>query len=515
MNKEGNSMIKRNFKKFSPMNYARFIYQFIDRRVYGVWSDHLETPVFVHKKECLQKALDYRTYGYLDKISKCHIQKHLDNINTYYYTSNRGSDVTMFMVDIDAKDGETDAMGVGQWLVDNYFPNAYFERSTGGIGCHLYIFLNIKSIDIHLKRDNINQLIESFGGAVKHLVEQEGFESHVCSVRGTYHIKDREEQITSCGLLAKLPRPQSRDEFKRLIEAPVFDFSDFKQAVLDAENKQGDAHGDEWWEATEVPAVVPTGVKYNRLSTRFGDDDKLNQEIDLVDASDAFIRCRESCMALARHLGRIPTYEEWNTHYTNLGMNTGGDINNRRYKRFKSVSKYVQRTFDPLISKGYSFEVGMYIEILKLHIDSKLIQHVCEIAKYDRRLLFDDLDIALGYHAIQAFKVKKGKLALTAPVDGMIGFFKALKTGGQFNRSCNYNKAIAARYALQERGFITLLDENYTRSVLSNKQDGVAMKWGLGVNCPEYETWCQVAKDSIEYVKNNLKKKDMKEKIDG
>ena len=191
-------------------------YAHVDRYAYNIYSS---------KTECPERPLSEKVRiaikeagGYLSryKLVERHIDKHLmtrtKEDGVLYYMSNPNAEHGLFMIDIDAHDGEQDALDVAVWLTDNYFPKAYYEPSTSRGGQHLYFTVCIgehgdpRRLYPHIVNHRINLL----ANAVRYLVAEEGFEAKICNIYGTYSSGGIE------GRIGKLPRPESEEQVQWL-----------------------------------------------------------------------------------------------------------------------------------------------------------------------------------------------------------------------------------------------------------------------------------------------------------
>ena len=141
--KKDNLYLPKSFSKFTS---NRFFKQFIDERNFGI------NKRFRFTKNYINKCLQIRSY-HKDKINlkmEKHIEAHLFNNETYFYTSNPFSDFGMLAIDLDTTETSTkeDMIEAAEYIVNNFHQGAYYETSTSGKGIHIYILISLFNLVI-------------------------------------------------------------------------------------------------------------------------------------------------------------------------------------------------------------------------------------------------------------------------------------------------------------------------------------------------------------------------------
>ena len=526
-------------KSFTTRTYNLWISQFIDRYNYGyLTEDNVKKFRFTKQyiNECF-KSKDPYTISRI-KLTEAMMDDHLKGTATYFYTSKRKSNIALLVIDLDPAENSTfqDIQQAAEYIVNRFHPGAYWEISTTGRGIHIYILVDFSGF----KRTEANSIISTAQNSYAKLLSQLINSMYFCKldqIKGTY---SSDMNYKNRGTLCKLPRPQTKDEFFQLTNMPVLTLTDIVANVRIIEELLDDdynsytipspslAHSDIGTPGSSSLVVSSAGAPVqpgsgpdhytciNILSTNNGSpggpEDKKQQNnenkcIKKMVSDDALQKTLYSVMYLAQRLGRLPDYAEWNQFYINQGLNTGEETPERE-RRYNNVRDYVESTFNPAIY-GRWYSVGEFTEDLNTRITPDELKEICENMNIKDMVRHMDLDVGMGYHWLCMLTNHEEGRELTVPVDGMIAFFKSLKQVGLISRSCNYNKVRAVRTALLRIGYITLLDDNYVKGY--TKAQGVAMKWGIGENCPRYGDFLTfVGNDMVKKVTNGTRQARMK-----
>lgn len=218
-------------QKYHPITnrLGRFLYEFIDRYDYGIMRPQDDAPW----RQNTTIQLNSNSWG-TRRITKTQIESHLLSDTRYYYTTRTSSSNALLMIDIDAHDGQFDAWDVAKWIIDNYFPGAYYERSTHGKGAHIYLVLRVGFIE----RKTANNLISAFSDSLAFLVQNEGFESRVCGVYGYYSIRTNGVILDGDRApLGKIPRPTTGEDVEKLVNGPWYLWRALRTVAEEAEKE--------------------------------------------------------------------------------------------------------------------------------------------------------------------------------------------------------------------------------------------------------------------------------------
>ena len=316
------------------------------------------------------------------------------------------------------------------------------------------------------------------------IVADAGFEANVCNIYGICSKRENGE-IKAAGWLGKIPRPRNMKDMERLEAMPTFDLMAFKAVVEEAELREVGVENKKL-PSKEQADGEQRDIPVNRLSTR-------SFANELMTSPSAWERSKGVAMLLTQRLGRLPQPAEASAMYEALGLGTLAPERDRD-KRHQRAIRSLEKSFDPAKASGYSYTVGQYLPTLNAFVTEESLRLAARDAGYPRRLLLQDLDIALGFHVKQTLRMPEEKEhRFTVPVDGMIAWFRSLKRDGLVNRSCNYSKVRAVRLALLRAGMISVLDDSYKRKSVSPDGIGIAKRWGLGRNCPQFAEYAASA----------------------
>lgn len=475
-----------NMCRYSPLTrqLAKWLYPTVDRYEFGVKEQWEERPKFASSG--FRRSPSPSNRWWQPKLTMTHLEAHLNRDTTYYFTSRPCAQQHLLMIDVDAHDGEADAWDVAAWIVNGYFPGAYWEPSTNGCGAHVYLLVGV---GYQRRCDFIERVAlapNSLASYLREIVAYERFEAPVCGIYGT--CRGAQSGPQHRGRLAKLPRPADQAAMGRLLSMPSFDLFHMQRVILEA-RERGIVLEDEQG-ATAVPGAGTQArdphIPVNRLSPR----SKASFAETLMDSSCHFERSKGAAMYLAHQLRRLPNDEEVRVFYEEREL--GDEAKPDRLPRLGRAIRALERTYDSSKATGFSYEVGQFLPDLTRLVDDDDLRTCAVEAKYPRRVTHFDLDIALGFHVKQSLNVPDHpRQAFTVPLKGLVAWFAKLKDSGQVTRSCNYAKARAARLALIRAGMITLLDDHYQPAAFSADGVGIAKKWGLGENCPQYAMFAE------------------------
>lgn len=410
------------------LRFARWAYHYIDRYEYGVRSQGAVVRAISDKEYAVANHTNNRRVIAMRRLRAGRIDRHLMNLDvaeTVYYTSLRSAPAALLMVDIDAHEGEQDAQQVAEWIRFHWLKDCYVEPSTHGLGRHLYILVPAGT----LPRLEINRRMELVASALAYLVHAEGWESKVCGIYGTYSIRSNSGFLER-GRLAKLPRPQTEEQFLSLKTLPLTNW----RLLGDIVNSAG--------AALTPPSAIPP-IKCNTIGVSSDAPDWVCND------PDGFKRKLDACLRLSRELRRIPTPAELLTYYEENYLTTG-PRDRERERQIRNTCEFVANTFDP--KKVAAFAPGNFHEaIAKAGVSAEDMEFWL---RGKRQLLtLEDLDAFLG---IVTLMVVGGKGdAARASRERVMGYWGKLKAKGLVSRSLNSHKfqhltRIALAYGLLE-----------------------------------------------------------------
>ncbi len=322
-------------KKFTLRNYNRFISQFIQKDNYG-WYNNGQRQKFRYKAEQIRlwrksKNRFNWTQAFLketDRIGEYDeiyerindsFESHLYKVDGYiYYTSSINTDVAMFCLDIDSHE-EQDlqaSISASHYIIDTFFPGAYFDVSTHGAGIHLYVFIDFSGFphfspyDLEIRNRQFSTYLDNLRPIIKHQ-----FNIDLDKPKGTY---PHDYNLSNRGTLCKLPLPKTQEKFSHLVNSPIFTFDDLcstdetvKHLLTDIMATQQPQETENTSEAIPQTPTYTGGPYTNNILGQ--ETSLLNQKERLkMSSPDATERARASMRTLFRELGRRPSYEEWN-----------------------------------------------------------------------------------------------------------------------------------------------------------------------------------------------------------
>jgi len=505
---------KRTYKKITAENLYRpkrltlrtfnlFVSQFIDRYNWGYINGHNEKS-FRYSQEWISLT-PYKSYikltekprtgKYRDICLQDHLNARREPEDFVFYTSNPYSDLCLLCGDIDPIPSYDydDCLEALYYIRDRLFPGIYWEPSTTGRGIHFYIIIDFSTFVPHcgnsydiFHRSNCNRIIEQYSKLLSALIDSMFYckFDKFCGTYPVYSYPLSSHIFLFRGDLGKLPCPQSDVDISLLSSSPILSYSDlgdkweFMQELLhdtDCHNSQ-----DEPTESTS--AASPSLYPYNILGGDF--DNMTKNDKYMRDDNSAFTRVRHSIQKLARELGRMPLYGEWNKYYEANECNTGEE-DEHRYNRFEIISKYVEKEFDPS-EIGAIYHYGDFLNNLLDDITKEKINRIVDNnTNYRYKVTHQDLDIGLGAHWIAVRTHTKYGKQLSVPRNAIPGLFNSLKEKGIIKRSCDLGKARAIRTVLEHMKYIKMVDPYFSWK----KGDHISQRWGMDINFPKHNDY--------------------------
>jgi len=352
----------------------------------------------------------------------------------------RAVGVMLVCADIDAHCGEKDVAAVRDWLLRQYFPNAYWEPSTNGRGVHLY--LKISYFPYALKdQDRTLRHVVGVVNQLACLLDEErrklGFDAPVDKLRGLPTLFAWTESGLSIqrGGCIKVPRFASGlSDVVRFHESPSFEFSELKQLFLQSQSNDVGLPTDR--EKTGLNEINPEEEQKQGFAYRWDIDDRslpkppicaagllLNSaypsyELEmsrLKNQAAAFTRTHSFALTFSRRLGRIPSVNEALAEDEKHELHTGDDRNGERAARIEYVLTHVAKTFNAQAGLA-GFE-----------------QH--------RKTLTAEITGLLGDRPLPTYRKTKGRPAASATVDEIAMVLFAMRRSQGRDVSTEYGYA--------------------------------------------------------------------------
>ena len=150
-----------------------------------------------------------RERKWLDRLRNKDFPDHFSGKRTYYFTGNsRGPSLVMVDIDCHSKGSLAGAMAFAAHIKEHFFPNLYFEPSTGGNGVHAYFILDDD------RPSNQRALLLRLGKALDGYLICHPFDIEMVEIKGLAPVvkwgRDRRVKNYVAGTLAKLPRQMER-----------------------------------------------------------------------------------------------------------------------------------------------------------------------------------------------------------------------------------------------------------------------------------------------------------------
>jgi len=278
--------------------------------------------------------------------------------------------VLLLCADIDAHHGETDAPAVRDWLLNGFFPEAYWEPSTSGRGIHLYLKVAYSPWQcgrLHTTIVRVCQVIREFARSLDAQRIAMGFNAKVDGLLGLPSLIDftNERLRIHRSRCVKLPRfAGGMPDIQRFHFSPYFLLNGFEAGTpqMASVNQQEGPECPCGWDRLSEEFLMHdieniTGPRPPKSSshTSSGGDVILNSVYprdqfedmlrDLRKVEDAFERSLSFVQIYSRRMGRVPTAAEAMAAYEQAHLNTGIDEEGRRQARFQYIASFVAKTF--------------------------------------------------------------------------------------------------------------------------------------------------------------------------
>jgi hypothetical protein len=475
--------------------FSEWLFKLIDPYDCGLFCPEQGQPLPFNTSDrynSMLAAVDGHNTGskkFARRITKTHVQNHLEHADTLYYRSTRRGKHALLMLDIDAKGSgttEDDAERAARYIIRRFHKGAYYEPSTGGRGRHVYIVLDRGDVPWR----NFRALLKTYTASLKTILAHGRFKAKMDRVCGNFSIvtkKDGHRWIAEGdrGLMAKVPRLPFFDSLDNCVKAPVFTLSSVHRVIDIAEEIEEKQRAKK-----SPPPVKPQprgGTREETYHIRTSADpvrDVSGLPRSLEDVrtdTDALNRMHYACTAYRHVYSKLPDDESTLiAFYEQQQLNTGIDEGGRRVRRARSVLKFQLKCKpDPSLYRG-GYDRKKYTDLVRQHVRPEHYEGITR----DRGV--NEEDLSVGIYLIELNSMNshgKRKWEGTCGTQCIIGMFKALRSLGLIGRGCNTNKATAVRKILVKAGLAVLAD---ARWIHAGKQHGVCCKYGLGNAHPRH-----------------------------
>lgn len=451
-----------------------WLYKYICRYNWGYYDEMAQEVKRCNSEKYVSRGCHWQ------KITMTDIQNHLEGgLNeTVYYTTSSLSDTAFLCIDIDAHYGQMNAWDIAVWIVNNYFPQAYFEMSTRGLGVHLYILVSVSAMNSNGQRYPItralfNRYIKDFSEKLKYVVDDEFLAEYedtarVCGVYGTVTYRDKETDERCWGSLAKIPRPQTMEAVEQLISMPTYDLADLRVVVNEAKERNPKES-----KKCEYVAWGEIGDKNDRGTRKRKVRSKVKDLTEKLYHWNPNKRIFNVVCELTRLLTRKPSVNEVHQMYCSLGLNTGEDEDGRRIRRIEQAIDKVWDDYDAdMNGKPYDISTyckGEYLEILT----DNLTDNDLRSTKYEWTITFDDLDLFMDIimRGISDYNIGDENMFCSVGVEYVKGAFADARQEGILKSKANDQKVSAMRELCINAGLLNV-DMTWVRSGRLYSEEG-------------------------------------------
>jgi hypothetical protein len=369
--------------------------------------------------------------------------------------------VILLCADIDCHNGEKDVAAVRDWLLDRYFPGAYWEPSTGGDGVHLYVKLAYHPWQLKDRDATLHHVVDIINKLALQLDRERvtlGYDAPVDKLRGLPSLlveKGNRLRILR-SLCIKIPRfANGLQDVRSFHFAPFFLFNSFARLVRESQaqpatladapdNLVTNALG---WEIAADSEHRPRkrgGAAISLNSVYPSYTDHLSE---LSEQQDAYARTMGFALAYSRHIGRVPTADEAVTEYETQGIATGTDVNGSRLARMAYVLRYVAKSFKPSKDLYGGFQTTQEALVTEIGSLMPIGLDLTYAKAQGRREAVTETDLAALLHAMRTSQGANDRTEFSQEQAR-----RAIKT--ITGHSCNKNMASCLTKALKALGMI-------------------------------------------------------------
>jgi hypothetical protein len=444
--------------KYSKLchRFAKWLFPLIDPYDWGAFSAKKQKPMPAYTNDKLNAYYGKRSCA-PPNLTRTRIERQLDGSAKLYYTSLRKSGFALLCIDVDAHNGQSDALETALYIRDAFFRGAFLEASQRGY--HLYTLARVGLCT----RKVFNAVALQLESNLNTLVEENGFTCPV-EVLGRFTLVESNKIVE--GARAKptpMPHLYNREADMSFLEAmPIFLrlafqlVDDAAEAVRECQSTRHDTH--------------TSGILEERVGS-----------VPRRDSSCAWERMQWACFDYTVVYRSLPSIEELLSYYQTV---YGGDASKERIARAKAAIKYRGRTFDSTKASegGYETQKAQLLEAVRQHC-------VDRTAKYEAEITDEDLAIALFVVQCNSFRVYDDeRQQWSCPRKAFGGMFQALQKQKLTKRGCsNLNKSVALKVILQRSGLIECVDADYVHG----EHFGVGKKYTIGPTHWRYQQFCR------------------------
>ncbi|MEI8194361.1 MAG: hypothetical protein WCI73_00475 [Phycisphaerae bacterium] len=489
--------------------YAQWLWKYIDRSDWA--ASYLDGTNYFRNAENWQ--LERCTGGrrrWPQKLTSTAIQQHLQHDEyKIHYISSRESKTALIAIDIDAHQGQHDAVDAALYIQENYLPSTFVEPTPRG--SRLFLLVNVGM----MKKVRVNRHLNELQRLLGIIMLNAGFRS-IIEVLGGYTLMDQNGGINQRGHTASLPVLfHGEADLHELESLKIHEWVDFKTLYYDAmtveeevveKGDKGEMVEKEAMEAAEAAdpaATTASDVQYSLegyVSWTFPTPiSPSTGNFRIVENTDAFDRMVKTCFDFTAVYRRIPSEDELLDSYSSLyGSTTGPSEEADRRRRAKDAVKGRSRTFDEILAQeaGYEHYREQLMEAVKTYAIDRTCQYTAEIT---------DEDLAVGLYLVtrNSFAVADtARQQWTCPTQSFADMFSRLQSVGLTDRGGgNRNKIVAIKTILEQAGLITCIDRGW-KHCPDNPKAGLGKKYTIGRNHWRYSEFIRFSQDiAVEYIR--------------
>ena len=471
---------------FSLRKYSCWLYPFINRYNFGSQTPYGDWKQ--NSKATLKRAISTDRFRYVPMLTERHLKEHLEETMTYYYTGSRRLYILLLCLDVDAHDGEPDAVALGDYLGTKYLRNnCYIEPSTHKDGRHAYF---LASFDWFISTAKLFTLTRELNGLIEADRKRAGFQANIDPDTGGLPSDWNNDKMAH---LMKLPRPKTEADLQRLMALTPMSLVELVAAareigaaaaslgslghvppngavlpcvsnnIIDCDDKSlidsktQDAPTLPLGNPCVINNIIDCGTLNHEPVGKKHSTTNVKVDIDAIKGRNPLYRALWTVQGLARALGRMPNIAEALNLYDEFGIGTGR-CTDRRIRRFESVIAFVARTFDPKKIRRTGF-MRQY-PFLKRQIEQALKRTPVNLKHRRRKISIDNLCVALYFAKFQLSRGDDKTNCGTLPIKGIVELSKKLKQDHGMQSIPN-QKASVCRRILCELGLLELTDRHY------------------------------------------------------
>ena len=522
------NLYRPSTNKESTVCFRKYLKQLIDfsnwgynkRFAYETESIIFHTNSLVHCKN-LQTGKEWAYYDKNSiKLRDNYLHQHLKKKGVFYFTANPNSDIILLMIDLDPNKNTTDSdyNAAISYIFSNYHNSSYLELSSTGRGRSIYFLSDVTPFKkTSYYQNEVIDYIKRYSTLLKKDVNKKfniNFDKICGLMRCKKEIYDKKTGLMHYsnyrGILGKIPCPQTdkqRGEFyglqpitKEQIDKNIKELSG--GLVAHSNPSPNSSPSLRLLIEPKTPSTnkkPATPLNPNILLPTFTKTEKL------MYCKCPYKRTLGAILYLSHKLlKRTPTEDEYYQFYMEMNLFTGGksiEEKQRRIDRYKEAIKTVEKTFDVEKCK-LDYDIKIYNKDIENSTSLEDIQNIRRECGFRGKLTYEDLLVGFGYHVLCAFGNNKPGRELTCPMQGLIDYFKSLTVKKIINRGCNMDKVKAIRTVLLKIKWIELLDDKWVFT--GNKRDGIAKKYTMGVDAPNFKEFMIVRGEVVEKVKESV-----------